>query len=86
MGDFQLLISKNRLSTVLAGWQLIGVWVFFRGEALSLLHVCWCVSQFYAIMNINSCEFLFLTDFKCRRSTVTVFNIIHCAAVWLTSQ
>ena len=56
MGDFQLLIRKNQLSTVLAGWQLIGVclgFLRFRGETLSLLNVCWCVSQFYAILNLS---------------------------------
>lgn len=56
MGDFQLLISKNQLPTVLAGWQLIGVclrFFSFRGETLSLLKVCWCVSQFYVILNLS---------------------------------
>lgn len=54
MGDFQLLISKNQLSTVLAGWQLIGVClgVFqFRGETLSLLN--WYASQFDAILKVS---------------------------------
>lgn len=39
---------------------------------------------------LNSSEFLFLTDFKCMRSAVTVHNIIHMtlpyAAVWLTAH
>lgn len=56
MGDFQLLISKNQLSTILARWQLIGVclvFLQFRGETFSLLNVCWCVSQFDAILNLS---------------------------------